>query len=90
MKTVKQTGQFSGTQFLNVPVTSDMIPSARILVYTVAGSQMAADSVWIDVEDTCASKVASFLDWMIEWLGGALVRYWLTEWLIENKHVSAG
>ena len=56
----KRTGQITGLQPLRVQVAKEMIPSARLLVYMVAGSQVAADSVWIDIEDQCSSSV-SFL-----------------------------
>ncbi|XP_043550883.1 complement C3-like [Chiloscyllium plagiosum] len=40
-----------------IPITSDLIPSFRLLVYYYvtkgANIEMVADSVWIDVKDTC-------------------------------------
>ncbi|XP_068130209.1 venom factor-like [Hyperolius riggenbachi] len=40
-----------------LPITADLIPSFRILAYytvnTGAGREIVADSVWIDVADTC-------------------------------------
>ncbi|XP_068130210.1 venom factor-like [Hyperolius riggenbachi] len=40
-----------------LPITADLIPSFRFLAYytvtTVAGREIVADSVWIDVADTC-------------------------------------
>ncbi|XP_075323118.1 complement C5 [Odontesthes bonariensis] len=48
-----------GTQNLNFPVTSDMVPSIRLLVYFVLDgegvSELVADSVWMDVKDKCVN-----------------------------------
>ncbi|XP_074149042.1 complement C5 isoform X1 [Sminthopsis crassicaudata] len=48
-------------QSLNIPVTQDMIPSARLLVYyLVTGedrAELVADSVWLDVEEKCGNNL---------------------------------
>uniref|UniRef100_A0AAR2LRR2 NTR domain-containing protein n=1 Tax=Pygocentrus nattereri TaxID=42514 RepID=A0AAR2LRR2_PYGNA len=39
---------------LSVPVTKDMLPSFRVVAYYhVGSSEVVADSVWVDVKDTC-------------------------------------
>nr|AIN40971.1 C3 complement component [Ginglymostoma cirratum] len=44
-----------------IPITSDLIPSFRLLVYyyLIKGPaiEMVADSVWVDVKDTCMGKL---------------------------------
>ncbi|XP_072243255.1 complement C5 [Leuresthes tenuis] len=48
-----------GTQNLNFPVTSAMVPSIRLVVYFVLDgegvSELVADSVWMDVKDKCVN-----------------------------------
>uniref|UniRef100_F6URG6 Complement C5 n=1 Tax=Monodelphis domestica TaxID=13616 RepID=F6URG6_MONDO len=48
-------------QSLNIPITQDMIPSARLLVYyLVTGenqAELVADSVWLDVEEKCGNNL---------------------------------
>ncbi|XP_013878274.1 complement C5 isoform X2 [Austrofundulus limnaeus] len=48
-----------GKQTLNFLVTSDMVPSIRLLVYYVlhgeGTTELVADSVWMDVKDNCLS-----------------------------------
>ncbi|XP_062398250.1 complement C5 isoform X1 [Sardina pilchardus] len=52
------------SEFINLQVTPDMVPSARLLVYYVqpgeGAAELVADSVWFDVQDTCMNglKVA--------------------------------
>ncbi|XP_038191822.1 complement C5-like [Arvicola amphibius] len=52
---------YSSYQNINIPVTQDMVPSARLLVYyIVTGEQTAelvADSVWINVEEKCGNQL---------------------------------
>ncbi|KAJ8283504.1 hypothetical protein COCON_G00023540 [Conger conger] len=38
---------------LSLPVTKDMVPSFRLLAYYHVGMEVVADSVWVDVKDTC-------------------------------------
>uniref|UniRef100_A0AAR2JA15 Anaphylatoxin-like domain-containing protein n=1 Tax=Pygocentrus nattereri TaxID=42514 RepID=A0AAR2JA15_PYGNA len=39
---------------LSLPVTKDMLPSFRVVAYYhVGSSEVVADSVWVDVKDTC-------------------------------------
>uniref|UniRef100_A0AAR2K8X8 Anaphylatoxin-like domain-containing protein n=1 Tax=Pygocentrus nattereri TaxID=42514 RepID=A0AAR2K8X8_PYGNA len=43
---------------LSVPVTKDMLPSFRVVAYYhVGSSEVVADSVWVDVKDTCMGKL---------------------------------
>ncbi|XP_068929888.1 complement C5 [Petaurus breviceps papuanus] len=48
-------------QSLNIPITQDMVPSARLLVYyLVTGenrAELVADSVWLDVEEKCGNDL---------------------------------
>ncbi|XP_074067794.1 LOW QUALITY PROTEIN: complement C5 [Macrotis lagotis] len=48
-------------QSLNIPVTQNMVPSARLLVYyLVTGenrAELVADSVWLDVEEKCGNNL---------------------------------
>ncbi|XP_039090539.1 complement C5 [Hyaena hyaena] len=48
-------------QNINIPVTQNMVPSARLLVYyIVTGEQTAelvSDSVWINIEEKCGNQV---------------------------------
>ncbi|XP_014346298.1 complement C5 [Latimeria chalumnae] len=45
---------------LNIEVTSEMVPSARLIVYYVVtgegSAELVVDSVWINVEEKCTSK----------------------------------
>ncbi|XP_003479183.1 complement C5 [Cavia porcellus] len=51
----------SSYQSINIPVTQDMVPSARLLVYyIVTGEQTAelvSDSVWLNVEEKCGNQL---------------------------------
>ncbi|OBS72579.1 hypothetical protein A6R68_12851, partial [Neotoma lepida] len=51
----------SSYQNINIPVTQNMVPSARLLVYyIVTGEQTAelvADSVWINIEEKCDNQL---------------------------------
>ncbi|KAI4889080.1 hypothetical protein NFI96_023395, partial [Prochilodus magdalenae] len=38
---------------LTVPVTKDMLPSFRVVAYYHVGAEVVADSLWVDVKDTC-------------------------------------
>ncbi|XP_021566897.1 complement C5 isoform X2 [Carlito syrichta] len=48
-------------QSINIPVTQNMVPSARLLVYyIVTGEQTAelvSDSVWLNVEEKCGNQL---------------------------------
>nr|AIN40972.1 C3 complement component [Ginglymostoma cirratum] len=49
------------TTILQIPVTPNLIPSFRLLVYyyLIKGpaTEMVADSVWVDVKDTCMGRL---------------------------------
>uniref|UniRef100_A0A8C3XTM3 Uncharacterized protein n=1 Tax=Chelydra serpentina TaxID=8475 RepID=A0A8C3XTM3_CHESE len=48
----RQTGQNLLT--MSLPITPDLIPSFRIVAYyQVGNSEIVADSVWLDIKDTC-------------------------------------
>lgn len=51
----------SSYQSINLPVTQNMVPSARLLVYyIVTGEQTAelvSDSVWLNIEEKCGNQV---------------------------------
>ncbi|XP_043309645.1 complement C5 [Cervus canadensis] len=51
----------SAYQSINIPVTQNMVPSARLLVYyIVTGEQTAelvSDSVWLNVEEKCGNQL---------------------------------
>lgn len=72
---------------MSLPVTANLIPSFRIVAYYhVKPGEIVADSVWVDVKDTCMGNVSvspSSLDWGRT--TGALVGPWkgLT-WLSER------
>nr|XP_003216856.2 PREDICTED: venom factor [Anolis carolinensis] len=43
---------------MSLPITPNLIPSFRILAYyQVRNREIVADSVWVDVEDTCMGKL---------------------------------
>ncbi|XP_058158448.1 complement C5 isoform X1 [Dasypus novemcinctus] len=48
-------------QSINIPVTQNMVPSARLLVYyIVTGEQTAelvSDSVWLNIEEKCGNQL---------------------------------
>ncbi|XP_060056047.1 complement C5 [Erinaceus europaeus] len=51
----------SSYQSINIPVTENMVPSARLLVYyIVTGEQTAelvSDSVWLNIEEKCGNQL---------------------------------
>ncbi|XP_061881270.1 complement C5 isoform X2 [Entelurus aequoreus] len=54
-------------QSLNFAVTSAMVPSIRLLVYYIlhgeGTSELVADSVWLEVRDTCVSGLTTELSY---------------------------
>ncbi|KAG8541941.1 hypothetical protein GDO81_027900, partial [Engystomops pustulosus] len=42
---------------INVHVTAKMVPSFRILAYYYLGSEIVANSAWVDVTDVCEGKL---------------------------------
>lgn len=61
---------------MSLPVTANLIPSFRIVAYYhVKPGEIVADSVWVDVKDTCMGSVSmspSSLElgenhWGIDW-----------------------
>ncbi|XP_068106397.1 complement C4-B-like [Hyperolius riggenbachi] len=62
---VMNKGQILDVQFLdrsdfmtiNIPVTTRMIPSFRIVAYYFLSSELVANSVWVDVTDECEGKL---------------------------------
>ncbi|KAH1176024.1 hypothetical protein KIL84_020758 [Mauremys mutica] len=57
----RQAGQNLVT--MSLPITPDLIPSFRIVAYyQVGNSEIVADSVWLDIQDTCmGTKMPFFL-----------------------------
>lgn len=53
--------QGTGSQAISFTVTSDMVPSIRLLVYYILHGEktpeLVADSVWIDVKDKCVNAL---------------------------------
>ncbi|XP_012693394.2 complement C4-A [Clupea harengus] len=49
----------SGTELTEIalPYSTDMVPSFRLLAYYYRGSDIVADSVWVDVKDVCKGKI---------------------------------
>ncbi|XP_054545130.1 complement C5 isoform X1 [Talpa occidentalis] len=51
----------SSYQSINIPITQNMVPSARLLVYyIVTGEQSAelvSDSVWLNIEEKCGNQL---------------------------------
>lgn len=49
------------SQNLNIQITADMVPSARLLVYYVltgeGKAELVADSVWLDVQAKCINDL---------------------------------
>ncbi|XP_041958201.1 complement C5 isoform X3 [Alosa sapidissima] len=64
VKQATQPRRGTSTEFINLKVTPDMVPSARLIVYYVqsgeGAAELVADSVWFDVQDKCMNglKVA--------------------------------
>ncbi|XP_073497976.1 complement C4-like isoform X1 [Phyllobates terribilis] len=42
---------------VNVAITSKMVPSFRIVAYYYLGSEIVANSVWVDITDVCEGKL---------------------------------
>ncbi|XP_053328836.1 complement C4-like [Spea bombifrons] len=42
---------------IQIPVTTSMIPSVRVIAYYYLGSEIVANSVWVDVTDVCEGKL---------------------------------
>ncbi|KAM4019930.1 LOW QUALITY PROTEIN: complement C4-like [Anomaloglossus baeobatrachus] len=42
---------------VNVPITSKMVPSFRVVAYYYLGSEIVSNSVWVDVADVCEGKL---------------------------------
>lgn len=54
---------------MSLPVTTELIPSFRIIAYYyVMPGEIVADSIWVDVKDTCMGTVS--VSPMSQWLGG--------------------
>uniref|UniRef100_A0A8C7F2C9 Complement component 5 n=1 Tax=Oncorhynchus kisutch TaxID=8019 RepID=A0A8C7F2C9_ONCKI len=57
--------QGTGSQAISFTVTSDMVPSIRLLVYYILHGEktpeLVADSVWIDVKDKCVNALKTEL-----------------------------
>ncbi|XP_066223380.1 complement C5 [Saccopteryx leptura] len=55
----------SSYQSINIPVTQNMVPSARLLVYyIVTGEQTAelvSDSAWLNIEEKCGNELQVYL-----------------------------
>ncbi|XP_038600517.1 complement C5 [Tachyglossus aculeatus] len=55
----------SSFQSLSIPVTQNMVPSARLLVYYIITgeekAELVADSVWLNVEEKCGNKLEVYL-----------------------------
>lgn len=50
---------------MSLPVTANLIPSFRIVAYYhVKPGEIIADSVWVDVKDTCMGSVSVSPSWM--------------------------
>lgn len=44
---------------MSLPVTTELIPSFRIVAYYfVMPGEIVADSIWVDVKDTCMGTVS--------------------------------
>ncbi|KAM3924657.1 venom factor-like [Leptodactylus fuscus] len=43
---------------MSLPITEEYIPSFRIIAYYISGTQIVADSVWVDVTDTCMGTLS--------------------------------
>ncbi|KAM3911435.1 complement C5-like [Leptodactylus fuscus] len=50
----------STSQYLNIQVTSAMVPSIRLLVYYIitgdSSAEIVADSIWVDVREKCVNN----------------------------------
>ncbi|XP_023557367.1 complement C5 isoform X2 [Octodon degus] len=57
----KEKLQDSSYQSMNIPVTQNMVPSARLLVYYIVTGQQTAelvsDSVWLNIEEKCGNQL---------------------------------
>lgn len=62
---------------MSLPVTANLIPSFRIVAYYfVTPNEIVADSVWVDVKDTCMGSVSVSTTPGIRGAMGALVGHW--------------
>ncbi|XP_036117220.1 complement C5 [Molossus molossus] len=61
----KEKIQHSSYQNINVPVTQNMVPSARLLVYYIVTVQetaeLVSDSVWLNIEEKCGNQLQVYL-----------------------------
>ncbi|XP_004677441.1 PREDICTED: complement C5 [Condylura cristata] len=51
----------SSYQSINIPVTQNMVPSARLLVYYIVTreqtAELVSDSVWLNIEEKCSNQL---------------------------------
>ncbi|KAM9207363.1 complement C5 [Dugong dugon] len=51
----------SSYQSINIPVTQNMVPSARLLVYYIVTgeetAELVSDSVWLNIEEKCGNQL---------------------------------
>ena len=58
MKVHRITGKWENFYIENIGVTKEMVPEVRIVVIWTEGDKVGGDSLWVDIDDACGSKVS--------------------------------
>lgn len=55
---------------ISLTITKDMLPAFRVVAYYHVGNdEVVADSIWVDVKDTCIGTVRLLLSCLSQYTG---------------------
>lgn len=81
-------------QSLNIKITPDMVPSARLLVYYVLHgeekAELVADSVWIDVKAKCVNNLNVMPFYLSSIVVMCFMLFMNSEIMISLEYISGG